>query len=177
MRLILFTLSVVFVILLSIFVFIFLGNTNQNRNIPSSPTVVNPTLIPYKDTSSPSSGITYDTAKSNKLIELSKNKTLLSSAGQEAKQRIVARLDNKPGGILTTQNVKISYTPSMDAFTGEIISIDISKAKSDAVTFMLSQGFTKEDVCKLPLSFYLGSEIKSALSNSGLIFNPLPEGC
>lgn len=178
MKTILFTLSALLVIILIIIIFIVLEYLSQSKILKTNPSTVLPTIVPYNNSGSSSSpSLSYDSAKSNKLVDLSKNRKSLSATGQEAKQRIIAGLNNNPGGLITTQNVKINYIPSMDAFTAEVVSTNIAQAKKDAVEFLVSQGFTNQDVCNLPLSFYLNSAVRSSLSGSGTIFNPLPEGC
>ncbi len=177
MKTILFILAAIFTTLLLIVVFIVLEYAGQNKSIPDSPKLAFPTLIPsQKDTTSPPP-FSYDSEKSNKLIDLSKNRKVLSENGQNTKNTIVQKLNNKPGEIFTNSNVQIAYIASMDAFIAEIRSVNISQAKKDAVNFLTSQGFTKDDVCKLPLSFYLNSEVKKSILESHIVFDPLPEGC
>jgi len=178
MKTLLFILVAVFTTLFLIVVFIIFEYLGQNSPIPNNPKVAIPTLIPnQKETNVSPPPFSYNPEKSNKLIDLSKNRRALSDDGQNSKNTIVQNLNSKPGEVFTNSNVQIAYLPSMDAFIAEIRSANISQAKKDAVDFLTSQGFTKEDVCRLPLSFYLSAEVKESISEARTVFNPLPEGC
>lgn len=121
--------------------------------------------------------VIYDTKKTSELVDAAKNKKTLSETGILAKNKLVASLNNTSGSIYSSLQVKINYIKSPDVFQAEIESTNIAQAKQEAVDWMVSQGFTKDDICKLPLSFYLGSEASASLQNTKTIFNPLPDGC
>lgn len=169
------------VAVLFIIVLFFVFSALQKQPAPKNNQIAVPTKIPSSN-SQDSAGQTrppviYDTKKTNELVEAVKNKKGLSQNGIAAKEKLILLLKNTSGSVYKSQQVRIDYVKSPDIFQVEILSTDVTLAKQEAVNWMVSQGFTKDDVCKLPLSFYLSPETSASLQNTKTIFNPLPDGC
>jgi len=91
------------------------------------------------------------------------------------KRKLVAPLG--AGGVLTDgPDFRIDYI-SPDIFQVEIKTTSIDKAKTAALEWFEQKGFTQEDICNLPVAFYLSSEVARQYQGSGLIFRPLPDFC
>lgn len=112
---------------------------------------------------------------SEKLIEIVKKREPLENKDQEIRKKLISSLGNKSGIIDSNSYYTIEYVKAPDTFQTEIKTTDAQAAKEKATNWFLSQGFSKEGICKLPLFFYLDSNTKSKLNN--FEFNPLPEGC
>lgn len=154
------------------FIFSFFSPQSQPPPQLFTPTAV-PTLVEgqYLNT------VRYDSKKTETLIEKAKERSELSSAGKEAKEKLINSLDNQSGAIYSSPVVRIDYIKSPDLFQAEIITPNIPAGKQESSDWMIKQGFTASDLCSLPFSFYLGSKARESVLSTGTIFNPLPEGC
>lgn len=177
MRKLLFILTAVVVIILVIALFILFQVFQQPRMTPT--TIPIPTKIPQGGNSTPAPHLrtNLDLKKADDLVDAATNRQTLSAAGTAAKTKLISSLNNSSGVVYTSPTVKISYIASPDLFQSEILSADDTAAKQEAVNWMLSQGFTQDDLCKLPFSFFLGPVSSQKYLNSNNAFNPLPEGC
>lgn len=91
------------------------------------------------------------------------------------KNQLVGHLGS--GGTITeTSDFNIHYF-APDIFQVEIKTTDVADAREEAITWFKSKGFNEEDICKLPVTFYLNAEVVGKLEGSGVIFNALPEFC
>lgn len=120
---------------------------------------------------------TYDSSKTDQLLDTVKKRPQLLTRSIEAKNKLLQELDNSSGVVYSSSQVKIEYVKAPDVFQAEILTTNITIAKQEAASWMVSQGFIAADLCKLPLSFYLNFEILQRLRDTGTIFNPLPDGC
>lgn len=144
---------------------------------PNTPGLVFPTPMPQQQTQRGTSRVQYDNKKSSDLLSKLANRQVLSDAGQNTKQRLKATLKLGAGTLYSSPNVTVGYLSATDQFQGQILSFDVKRAKQEAVNWMITQGFTKDDVCKLPLSFYLSSDATTQLTKTNYVFSPLPDGC
>lgn len=163
-----------------IIVFFIVFSFSQNPPTPKNPPLSLPTKIPGQldtPTGKAISSIRYNIQKAEELVGAAQNRQNLSENGTTAKLKLIASLGGTSGRVYTTPTVSIEYIKSPDLFQGEINSSDIELAKQEAVNFMISQGFSNEDLCKLPFSFYLSPPARNSQEGSNSIFNPLPENC
>lgn len=131
------------------------------------PQVTTPVLPPVK----------YDQKAQERLIQNAKTRQQLSASDVTAKNKLISLLPNDSLTIYQDSQVSIDYIQSADLFQGEIRSKDIQSAKADAVSFFQKQGMSQQGLCVLPLMFYLNANTAEQLRNTGVIFNPLPDGC
>ncbi len=80
------------------------------------------------------------------------------------------------GVLAETSEFRIEYY-SPDVFQVEIKTANIADARASAINWFKEQGFNEEDICKLPVTFYLNPEVARKLEGSGVIFNTLPDFC
>lgn len=165
---------------LFIIVLFFVFSALQKQPAPKNNQITVPTKIPgskQNSTGQTRPPVIYDTKKTNELVEAVKNKKGLSQNGIAAKEKLILSLNSTSGSVYSSLQVRIDYIKSPDIFQVEILSNNIAQAKQEAVNWMISQGFTKDDVCRLPLSFFLSTAASLSLQSSNTIFNPLPDGC
>jgi hypothetical protein len=137
--------------------------------LPTPTPLINPGVPP----------VSYSSDATDRLIEKVRNRPTLSPADTSAKQRILSLLseDQTSGYVYRSPTIRVEYLSSPDTFVVEILTTNISKAKTDAVSWFQSQGLSKEGICNLPISFYLNFDIANELRNQGITFSPLAEGC
>lgn len=123
--------------------------------------------------------VSYKSDDTDRLIDKVQNRQSLSPQDVEAKQKIllVLPLGAKYGYVFESETVRLEYLSSPDVFMAEILTQDIAKAKTDAVTWFRSQGLSKEGVCNLPISFYINYDVAQLLRDKNIAFSPLAEGC
>ncbi len=139
------------------------------------PTAIHITPITKKPQTNPP--ILYHSQSSKKMLDRLKNRTPLSTQDETTKQRIIRNINNKPSVLRTAPTFRVEYISSPDIFMVEIRTIDIGKGKLDAKSWLLSQGFTEQGACELPVVYYLNSDVASQLRNLDIIFSPLASGC
>lgn len=109
-----------------------------------------------------------------KELNLLTNRRPLAASDTDVKARLEKSVGNDGETILTTDEVIIRYIGPADEFQVEIDTVNIEKAKTDAVSWFLAQGMSMDGICKLPLNFFAGSPIRQ----QGINFvSPLPAGC
>lgn len=144
---------------------------------PPFQTTSSPTVTPVGPTPVSKPPIPYNKSDSDQLLEKVENRADLSTQDSTAKQKLLEPFANKSATLQQTNLYIISYVSSADLFQVEILSADISTAKSLATNWFLSKGFSKQGICDLPVMFYLNFSIASSLKNSGLTFNPQADIC
>jgi hypothetical protein len=135
---------------------------NQPPAIPSNTAVTGTPLSPQ-----------------NQAVENVEHRIPLSQDDFYVKDKILEHLppDAETGTVYQSKNVNIEYISSADTFQAEILTTDIAGAKSDAATWLTSQGMSQQGICNAPISFYLNYDIKSQMGQEANSFNPLPDGC
>ena len=94
---------------------------------------------------------------------------------EEIKRQLTAPLGE--AGVLTDgPDFRIDYI-APDFFQVEIKTTNIFDARENAVAWFKEKGFSEEDICKLPVTFYLDAEVARKLEGSGIVFNALPDFC
>lgn len=174
MRTLVFAVSAVLFIVLIIVVFLALSIFRQPPG--TTPLITAPTPLPFPTRTPISPAVEYDNQKSDQLVDSAKNRQQLSTVGQQTKQRLITQAGGS-ATVYTSPTLSIGYIEAPDLFQAEILSENIEVAKQEGINWMTSQGFSADDLCKLPFSFYLSPQVRSALEGENIIFNPLPEGC
>jgi len=143
----------------------------QTTNNPpiQNPTITQPDNLP----------IQYDNAAEDRLFQKINNRPTLTPADQQQKgDTLNTILHGFNSGVLyETDDVRVEYVQSADVFMAEIKTQNLIKAKVDANTWFLHQGFSQEGICNLPLMFYLDPQVSDELQGEDVIFSPLPPSC
>jgi len=84
---------------------------------------------------------------------------------------------DQSGIVYQSPNVQVEYIAGDKLFQAEILSIQLTKAKQETETWFRSQGITQNEICNLPLMFYINPAIKENLSTIDQQVNLLPDGC
>jgi hypothetical protein len=91
------------------------------------------------------------------------------------KRQMVGHLGD--GGTITeTPRFNIYYF-APDVFQVEIKTANIVDVRDEAISWFKDKGFSENDICKLPVTFYLNPEVAKKLEGSGVSFNTLPDFC
>lgn len=164
--------------ILVIIIVIAMRGSNKNNTIqfyptPTPITVSNPQ---NQQPQTPKDNIKSETGSYQKVLDKIDNKQPISQIDVQAKNQINSSLNNSSGSPITTDEYRVDYLHDNDIFVVEILTTDIQKAKSDAVDWFKSQGFTQDGICKLPVTFYINFDVKQKLP-PGTVFNPLPNSC
>ena len=101
----------------------------------------------------------------------------LSPEKERIRQALIAPLNGKAGPIKETDNYRIAYLPAGPLFQVEIKTTHVAQAKEEALQFFKNKGFNEQDICNLPVSFYLGPEPSEKLKGSGVEVPPKPDFC
>lgn len=148
----------------------------------SSPETASPSPVPTSFISNPTSPTPkpiYDTEKQTKLLEKVESRQSLSNNDVSAKNKLLSFLPTgkESGLIYQSSNVSIEYIASPNIFQVEILTVDIAKAKKEAVDWFRLQGLSQTGICNYPVQFYLNFDVKKKLNGSAIKFSPLAEGC
>lgn len=176
MKTILFLITAFCAVLIIVVLFFILQRMQGSQNL-GTPQVSAPTLAPTQTETRLPNRVTYDLQKGREVADKAKSRQPLSQAGISAKNTLISTLPSGTGIVYAGTAVKISYLSAPDLFQGEILTLPAADAKSEAVNWMISHGFTRDDICNLPLSFYLGASAYQKAAESNLKFNPAPDGC
>lgn len=103
------------------------------------------------------------------------SRTPLSPQDQEAKDKLLNNLDSS-GVINKTSSYSMKYVKSMDDIEIEILTENVELIKTEAENYLLSQGFSQNGLCNLPVRFYIGTAVRKKLPE-WFLFNPLTKGC
>lgn len=105
------------------------------------------------------------------------NRESLPPDKEKIKQSLLQPLEGSAGTLSEGPQFKIDYLPAFDVFEVGIKTTDIAQAKDNAIAWFKKRGFDESDICNLPVTFYLVSDVAKEYEGSGLIFNPLPDFC
>jgi len=86
-------------------------------------------------------------------------------------------LGGQAGTITDGPDYRIIYLPAGPLFQVEIKTTYIARAKDSAIQLFKNKGFSEEDICNLPVAFYLGPKPFKELEGSGVVVNPKPDFC
>ncbi len=111
------------------------------------------------------------------LIE-AQEKGSLSVSGENVKQDLIANLGGEAGAILITESMEIGYLPPPDErIMVFILGTSVEQIESEAINWLLSRGFSKEDICNLPVVFSIGNPAAQPEEAYKLSTNYLPPYC
>ena len=158
----------------------FFINPSDPKIAPTPITNLRPTKVtapsgPIKSQTNPP--VLYNKHTSKKMLEKLERRTPLSTQDEAAKQRIIRSINNKPSVLRTDITFRVEYISGPELFMVEIRTVDIGKGKLDAKNWLISQGFTTQGTCELPVVYYLNSSVAQQLRDLGITFSPLAEGC
>lgn len=165
---------VAIVIIISVIIIIFqnIGDRSENNN-----KLITPTPIQSFQGKTLKENVPYNNLAKEKVIDNMQNRQELSDRGKSSRQNILNRLNNMSGVAYETISFRLEYIQSPDIFMAEIKTSDINKAKKEAADYLISEGFSQNDVCILPLVFYLNAAIALEIRETGIEFSPLPLDC
>lgn len=119
--------------------------------------------------------IKYESGSLGKALVKLTTRTPLSPSDQAVKDRLLNQAGE--GGVINkTNNYSIEYIRAMDDIEVEILTTNIDQAKTEAQSYLKSQGFSSQGLCNLPVRFYLNYVVTKKLPKD-TVFNPLAEGC
>jgi len=121
--------------------------------------------------------VRYNKLTTKKMLDKLNRRTPLSTQDESTKQRIIRSINNKPSILRTDITFRVEYISGPDLFMVEIRTVDIGKGKLDAKNWLISQGFTTQGACELPVVYYLSGSVAQQLRDLGITFSPLAEGC
>lgn len=121
--------------------------------------------------------VLYDTDATDGLIDRAKNRRELSASDTAVKQNFLNRTNNATGTLYQTPTIIIRYVKAPNDIEVEIKTQNISSAKQEALTWLASQGLSREGICNFPVMFYLNFQIREQLRGSQMTFNPAPDNC
>lgn len=156
------------------------GTTKQSKQTASVPTgTPAPTTIASPEITQAvrRAPVTYSKSGLATLNARLKNPQPLAKEDEVIRQKLLASLKESSGLIYRTENYRIEYLKSPDQFMIEVLSIDIGKAKTDAVAWLSAQGLSHSGICNLPVIFYLSGSIAKQIRTLNMTFSPVPDNC
>lgn len=154
---------------------IFLNNKSGDSQSPSPIPI--PTRYPVFKNKVLEKNVPYDTDEQEKLSRTLKERPALSSQGATLRQNLITMLNNESGILHETDTYRIEYIHSPDFFMTEIKSPNITGTKQSVSDYLTSIGFSQNDICYLPLIFYVNKNVAQQIKDSSVQFSPLPIGC
>lgn len=139
------------------------------------PTTIHTTEAVKKPQTNPP--LLYNGETSKKMIEKLKNRTPLSTKDDTTKKRIIAGIKGKSTVLITAPTFRVEYIRGPDVFMAEIRTTDIGKGRLDAKNWFISQGFTPQGACELPVVYYLNYATAQQMRGFNMTFSPLAPGC
>lgn len=115
--------------------------------------------------------------ESDRLLNIMKSRPPLATSDAKIRAKLVDKLNGKSGILNKSESYILEYVEAPNMFQIEIRATDFDKTKAQTVQWLESQGLSFEGICKLPIMFYLNSDVASKLRGQIGKFNPLPEGC
>lgn len=175
--------KIIFISLFVVIIILVVSSTIRKSSHQTNPFQIYPTptsiYVPnYQNqhARSPGSTIKIVPGSEKKILDRMENKQQLSQQDIDAKNKIASSLQNQSGNPVTNDEFSVDYLHDNDLFMVQILSTKIDQARKDAVSWFVSQGFTIDGLCKLPVTFFLSRDVKSQLPPD-TVFNPLPDGC
>lgn len=174
-RLLIITLGLILLVIIVGLIIVIAGSGPQDT-APPIPTTAPSLITPSAKTNPP---VIYAPTGTQKMLDKLVNRSPLSGSDRAAKEKIIALLPSGQvsGIIYKSPTFNFEYISSADEFQSEILTVDIAQAKTDTISWLSTQGLSKNGVCSLPVVFYLNRNIANQLRSSNIKFNPLAEGC
>lgn len=102
----------------------------------------------------------------------------LSANGENVEQDLIAPLKGKAGTLLITESMEIGYLPPPDErIMVFILGTSVEQIESEAISWLLSRGFSREDLCNLPVVFSIDNPEAEPEDEYKLWANYLPPYC
>lgn len=163
------------ILLFIVMTIILVLGSRDDREVAPSPSPVQPTVVPAR-TNPP---VVYAPTSTQKMLDALSQPQPISEENLAAKQKIISLLPQGAvsGVVYSSSTIRIDYTKAADQIQVEILTVDIGKAKNDAVIWLKSQGMSQEGICALPIVFYLNRGVANELQDIDIAFSPLAEGC
>src|SRR6266568_606949 len=163
------------VILFAGIIFLIVYVSFTRKPAPIEKQAVLPTSIPTEIQTIPLP-VHYDNTAEERLAQTLTQRPPLSQADSQQKTTMLNTILHgfNSGVLYETANVRIEYVQSAELLMAEVKTDNIVKAKAEASTWLFSQGFSQEGICKLPVMFYLDPEVSQDLQGQNIIFSPLP---
>ena len=112
------------------------------------------------------------------LIQAVVQENALSEKGVIAKKNLIAGFNGKAGTLLATQDMGIGYIPLPDESVMVFITgVDVERIERDAMSWLMSRGFSKSDLCYLPVIFSVVNLEAQTDKTYKLSTNHIPEFC
>ncbi len=154
--------------------------SSKTSSIPT-PTAIKPNgtnVLPTNISITPTPQNIFQNKTIQKELDLLENRRPLTNVDATAKTLLINSIGNDGTTIYTSGEYSIIYIKSMDEFEVEIATTNIQKAKTDAVSWLLSKGMSHDGICKLPLIFYTNAGVYQSLkANNTKDVTPLADGC
>lgn len=112
------------------------------------------------------------------LTEAIMQKNVLSEKGAAARERLSAEFNGGSGILLSTREMGIGYSSLPDESVKVFIKgTDIEQIEQNAISWLMSRGFSREDLCYLPVIFVVMNPNAQADEEYKLFINHLPDYC
>lgn len=155
----------------------------KNQSPTTSTVLPTPTPVAYsiprkpKTLTTPSIPTVFKPKETQKILQALEYRQPLSTIDAKIKTKLINSVPQNAENIITNNEFAVDYIQPLDLFQVEIKISNIDKAKTDAVTWFLSEGMTNDGVCKLPVTFYLEYSILQQIKEQGIQFSPISNGC
>lgn len=170
--LLIFVLGTITLVLFFIGLFLLQKSNNVTQTTPS--TTIYPSSTPIENVYPEKLNITPKNVE--KSLDRFSNRTPLSQSDLDAKNRLVSSMGSASGTLFQTKDFRIDYVKTPDDIEVDILSKNLSSAKTDAVNWLLQQGLSVQGICNLPVNFFIDFQVKNALP-AGTVFDPNPPNC
>ncbi len=151
-----------------------------NQNTPTvSPTLQSEQSRQQKNIT-PTVAVTSHTTQATSdavFAERVKNPPPLSPTDLQAKTALINSLPANQEVLYTNSEFTVLYIQPFDMFQVNLNSINITQSETDATSWFISKGFSKEAVCNLPVMFAPTYQINLQLQSQGIEIPSLGEGC
>jgi len=112
------------------------------------------------------------------LIRATIQETALSESGINAKKNLIASLNGKSGALLATQDMGVGYIPPPgEKIAVYILGNNVEQIEQDAISWLMSRGFSKTDLCYLPVIFSVINPEAQTNKKYKLSMDYIPEFC
>lgn len=150
----------------------------KNPPTSSPPPTGAPIRLPTGPNVKTNPPISVNKNSTQKLLEVMKNRPTPSvNADKTIRERLIDQAVANNGVVEETGIIKIEYLDSPNTFEVLLKQYPLAPGKNAAYSFFRSEGMTDDGICKLPLSFYLTSDVSQRLKEAGEEFSPYPEFC
>jgi len=105
------------------------------------------------------------------------NRKTLSTNDEQVKAMLIRETSTDSSVVSTTPDYVVEYVTGIDFFHVQITTIEIEKARREAMNWFISQGMSKEGMCAIPIVFYLSPDVATQITGTNVTFNALPDGC